>query len=88
MTMSEKNQQARIDAQVASWKAELRRESSRLAGQISAATGKQYAVVLMSGTDTDYADVIPELMLEDALRVIPHGWPVGIEFEVLNPASV
>jgi hypothetical protein len=87
MTMNAKEQQARVDAQVASWMAELRRESSRLAGQIAAATGKQYAFVLMSGTDADYADVIPELLLEDALRVVPPGWPAGIEFEVLNPAS-
>jgi predicted nucleic acid-binding Zn ribbon protein len=51
MNTKVKEQQARIDAQVTSWMAELRRESSRLAGQIAAATGKQYAVVLMSGTD-------------------------------------
>jgi hypothetical protein len=31
--------------------------------------------------------VIPELILEDALRVVPHGWPEGIECEVLNPSS-
>jgi hypothetical protein len=61
-----------VDAQVATWMAELRSDSSRLAGQIAAATGKQYAVVLMSGTDADYADVIPELILEDALRVVTH----------------
>jgi hypothetical protein len=87
MNTKVKEQQARIDAQVTSWMAELRRGSSWLAGQIAAATGKQYAVVLMSGTDADYADVIPELILEDALRVVPHGWPEGIECEVLNPSS-
>ncbi|GJJ00746.1 hypothetical protein RugamoR64_12840 [Duganella rhizosphaerae] len=67
--------------------AELRRESTRLADLITAATGKHHAVVMVSGTDDGYADVIPELILGDVLRVPPHGWPEGFNIQLLNPTS-
>lgn len=76
-----------LDARVTALISELRRESSRLVGEISAATGKQYAIVLVAGTDDDYVDVIPELILEDVLRVVPHGWPEDFDIQLLNPAS-
>jgi hypothetical protein len=87
MALTEKQQQVMLNNQVAAWVAELRRESVRLAGLITAATGKHHAVVMVSGTDDDYADVIPELILDDVLRVTPHGWPEGFDIQLLNPAS-
>lgn len=48
---------------------------------------KRHAVVMVSGIDDDYADVIPDLILDDVLRVIPYGWPQGFEIQLLNPAS-
>lgn len=59
----------------------------RLAGLIAAAKGRQCTVIIVSGTDEDYADVIPELILDDVLRVNPHGWPDGFEIDLLNPAN-
>ena len=80
-------QQAIVDRQVRAWMAELRRESARLADLITAATGKHHAVVMVSGSDDGYANVIPELILDDVLRVNPHGWPEGFDIQLLNPAS-
>ena len=37
--------------------------------------------------DEDYAEVIPELILEDALRVNPHGGPAGFSIDLLNPSA-
>lgn len=37
--------------------------------------------------DEDYADVVPELIAEDAMRVLNHGWPEGFEVEVLNQSA-
>jgi hypothetical protein len=83
--MSELSQehQAVLDKQVADWTKELR----RLASQIAAAKGVNCAVVLITGNDEGYADVVPELILEDALRVNPHGWPAGFSIDLLNPST-
>ena len=87
MELSAQQQKAMLDKQVAAWMAELRRESARLAVLITASTGKHHAVLMVSGTDEDYADVVPELILEDVLGVHERGWPKGFHIEVLNPAS-
>lgn len=75
--------QAILDKQVADWTKEMR----HLASQFAAAKGGNCAVVLITGTDPDYADVVPELILEDALRINPHGWPAGFSIELLNPST-
>lgn len=75
--------QAILDKQVADWTKELR----HLASQIAAAKGTNCAVVLIIGTDEGYADVVPELILEDVLRVKPHGWPAGFSVDLLNPSA-
>lgn len=75
--------QAILDKQIAAWTNEMR----HLASQIAAAKGINCAVVLIAGTDQDYADVVPELILEDALRVNPHGWPAGFSIDLLNPST-
>lgn len=87
MVLTEKQQQVMLENQVAGWVAERRCESARLADLITAATGKHHAVVMVSGTDEGYADVIPELILDDVLRVNQHGWPEGFDIQLLNPAS-
>jgi len=83
--MSKLNQEhkAILDKQVADWTKELR----HLASQIAAAKGVNCAVVLITGDDEDYGDVAPELILEDALRVNPYGWPAGFSIDLLNPSS-
>jgi hypothetical protein len=83
MSKPSQEHQAILDKQVADWTQELR----HLALQIAAAKGANCAVVLITGTDEDYADVIPELILEDALRVNPHGWPTGFSIDLLNPSD-
>lgn len=83
MPPTAQEQQAQLDKQVQDWTHEMR----RLAGLMAAATGKQCAVVLISGTDPDYGDVVPELILEDVLRVNPHGWPEGFDIALLNRAN-
>ncbi len=87
MGMTVAKQQAAVDKQVHAWKEELRRESARIADLITAATGTHHAVILVAGTDEAYADVVPELILEDVLRVNPHGWPDGFQIELLNPTN-
>jgi hypothetical protein len=32
----------------------------------------------------DYEDVAPELIAEDALHVMNHGWPEGFDIQILN----
>ncbi|WP_180277134.1 hypothetical protein [Janthinobacterium sp. BJB446] len=54
---------------------------------IAAAKGGNCALVMISGTDADYADVAPELILEDALRLNPHGWPTGFSIDLLNQST-
>ncbi|MYM92433.1 hypothetical protein GTP90_01000 [Rugamonas sp. FT81W] len=59
----------------------------RLAQQVSKAQGYNCALVMITGTDEDYGDVIPELILEDAMRVDRYGWPAGFTVSLLNPAD-
>jgi hypothetical protein len=72
-----------LDKQVADWTKELR----HLASQIAAARGTNCAVVLIAATHAEYADVSPEFILEDAMRVNPHGWPDGFTVDLLNPST-
>jgi hypothetical protein len=83
MSLTTEEQNTRLDKQVQDWTKQMR----RLAGLIAAAKGKQCALIMVSGTYADYADVIPELILQDVLRVYPHGEPVGFEIDLLNPAN-
>jgi hypothetical protein len=43
--------------------------------------------VLIAGEAAEYADVAPELILEDAMRVYPYGWPAGFSVDLLNPSA-
>ncbi|KWC03224.1 hypothetical protein [Burkholderia ubonensis] len=72
-----------LERQVREWTTELK----RLAGQISAAKGQPSAIVMITPLDEDYKDVVPELIAEDALRVLNHGWPEGFEVEILNQSA-
>ena len=88
MGMTAAQQRTAADRQlVQAWKEEPRGESARIADLITAATGMRHAVLLVSGTDEAYADVIPELVLEDVLRVHSYGWPDGFRIELLNPTN-
>lgn len=87
MGMTEAQPQVAADKQVQAWKEELRREAARIADLITAATDTHHAVILVSGTGDAYADVVPELILEDVLRVNPYGWPEGFQIELLNPTN-
>lgn len=83
MSKLSQEHKAILDKQVADWTKELR----HLASQIAAAKGVNCAVVLITGDDEDYGDVAPELILEDALRVNPYGWPAGFSIDLLNPSD-
>lgn len=73
-------EQTLIAAQVEAWEKEIR----RLADLVRAATGGSCAFVKITGTDDGYEDVAPQLILEDALRVNPYGWPQGMHFDVMT----
>lgn len=77
------DEQRILEQQVRDWTAELK----RLAGQIAAARGMPSAIVMITPTDEDYWDVIPELIAEDALLVRTYGWPAGFNVEILNQAD-
>jgi hypothetical protein len=62
-----------LNKQMREWTAEM----ERLADLIAAAKGNRYAVIMISGTDRAYDDVAPELILADAQRMPPYGWPNG-----------
>lgn len=47
------------------------------------ANGTQCALLLVM-PKSDYEDVALELIAEDALGVVNHGWPEGFEIEILN----
>lgn len=47
------------------------------------ADGTQCALLLVMPKG-DYEDVAPELIAEDALGVVNHGWPEGFEVEIVN----
>lgn len=74
-----------LDTQVQRWLAEMR----LLAALVTTAKGGNCAIVMIeSVVDDDGAEPIaPELVLEDALRVVPHGWPDGFNFDVLNASK-
>lgn len=80
MALSATEQEAILKKQIQDWTKELK----RLADLIAAAKGGNCALVMISSTDADYADVAPELILEDVLRVNPHGWPDGFSIDLLN----
>ncbi|RQT41157.1 hypothetical protein [Burkholderia cepacia] len=77
------DEQRILEQQVRDWTAELK----RLAGQIAAARGMPSAIVMITPTDEDYWDVIPELIAEDAPQVRTYGWPAGFNVEILNQAD-
>lgn len=83
MNQISQEDQAVLDKQIADWTRELR----RLASQIAAAKGHHCAVLLIAGEDADYSDVVPELIMEDVLRVNPYGWPEGFSIDLLNPST-
>lgn len=83
MSQLSQEHKAVLDKQVADWTKELR----HLASQIAAAKGVNCALVLIAGNDDDYANGVPELILEDALRVNPYGWPAGFSIDLLNPSA-
>jgi len=82
MTMTEDEKQI-IERQVREWTTELK----RLAGQIAAAKGQPCAIVMITPIDEGYEDVVPELIAEDAMRVLNQGWPEGFEVEILNQSA-
>ncbi|WP_402721306.1 hypothetical protein [Janthinobacterium rivuli] len=83
MALSATEQEAILKKQIQDWTKELK----RLADLIAAAKGGNCALVMISSTDADYADVAPELILEDVLRVNPHGWPDGFSIDLLNQST-
>lgn len=83
MELTDNQQQTMIAKQIHEWTAEL----TRLAGQIAAAKGTQCALVMISGSDPEYLNVVPELILDDVLRVNPYGWPKGFNIDLLNPSK-
>ena len=36
------------------------------------------------GRDSDHDDAAAEIIMADALRVLPYGWPAGFVIELLN----
>lgn len=74
------SEQEALNKQIAEWEEEIR----RLAGMVAFASGGGCAFVKIVALDDDYKDVHPDLIMEDAIRVQPHGWPQGFSFEVLN----
>lgn len=82
--MKNEEQKQILDRQVREWTAEL----TRLAGQIAAAKGAPCALVMITPRDQEgYEDVAPELITEDAFRVMNFGWPEGLEVETLNRSA-
>ncbi|MDA3670007.1 hypothetical protein PFF91_28830 [Burkholderia cenocepacia] len=74
------NEKQVLDRKVQEWTKELK----RLANQLAAAKGVPSAIVMITPRDEEYADVVPELIAEDALRVHRDGWPEAFEVEILN----
>ena len=54
----------------------------RLADLIASTKGKSCALVVIAGTDDDYAHAAPDQILDDAVRVMP-----GYDIELLNPMN-
>ncbi|KVK87626.1 hypothetical protein WJ47_12425 [Burkholderia ubonensis] len=72
-----------LERQVREWTVEL----TRLAGLIAAAKGVPSAIVMITPRNEGYEDVVPELIAEDAMRVLHHGWPEGFEVAILNQSA-
>ncbi len=83
MALSDAQQKHLTDTQIREWTAELR----RLADLVAAAKGTSCALVMISGADEAYADIAPQLILEDAMRINPHGLPQGFNIELLNTSD-
>ena len=83
MGPTKREQERLVNREVEGWTAEL----TRLANLIAAAKGTTCALVMIYGTDEGYADIAPELIMEDAFRVNPHGWPQGFSIDLLNPSK-
>jgi hypothetical protein len=78
MSLTAEDQNAILAKQVQDWMKEMR----HLASQISFATGKNCAVVLVQSSDEDYAHVATDQILEDGVRISP-----GYKAELLNPTN-
>lgn len=72
-----------LERQIEDW----RREMRHLAAQIAAARNRPIALVMITATDEEYKGVVPELLVEDALRVNRLGWPEGFEVDILNASG-
>jgi len=83
MTFTAEEQREIVDRQVRDWVVEI----ERLASQIAAVKGNACAVVMITPRDERYEGRATELIVEDALRVLNHGWPEGFDVDVLNPSS-
>jgi len=71
-----------LDDQIRRWTTEM----NDLAGKIAVAKGTKCTsdALLLVMPQGEYEDVAPELIAEDALRVMNHGWPEGFDIEILN----
>jgi hypothetical protein len=70
-------------SQIAQWSEQLR----LLAAKIAVAKGRNCALMLVSAIDCGYDDAAAEIIMADALRVLPYGWPAGFAIELLNASS-
>lgn len=82
MGLTTNEQSAILAKQVREWTAEVRRLA-----ELIAAKGTSCALVMISGASGGYDEVAPELILEDAMRINPHGWPAGFDVALLNPSN-
>ncbi|WP_321794752.1 hypothetical protein [Caballeronia sp. J97] len=74
-----KNEKKILDDQIQRWSDEM----TALAEKISAAKGTPCALLLIT-PHGDYDDVAPEVIAEEALRVVNQGWPDGFDVKILN----
>lgn len=72
-----------LERQIEDW----RREMRHLAAQIAAARSKPVALVMITAQDEEYEGVIPESLVEAALRVDRLGWPEGFDVDILNASG-
>jgi hypothetical protein len=78
--LTEEEQQEILRDQIKRWKNEM----AVIADKIAFASGQGCAAVFITATDETYSDVHPQLVLEDAMRINPHGWPNGFTFDLLH----
>jgi hypothetical protein len=71
-----------LDDQIRRWTTEI----NDLAEKIAAAKGTRNmnCAPLLVTPKGDDEEVAPELIAEDALRVMNYGWPEGFDIEILN----